>query len=126
MSQKKDPTAQAIEGAASMIGKGLFAAAAGTTAFIAKKLQVPPEKQLRQLGTRPVWGEQIFGIPCLNCEEFNEPDAEICYHCGEVMTNTVGLMSNSGSDGEQITLDHIRARAVESINIIHERWESED
>ena len=126
MSQKNDPVAQAMEGTASIIGKGLFAAFAGTTAFIAKKLQVPPEKQLRQLGTRPVWGEQIIGIPCLTCEELNEPDAEICFHCGEVMTNTVGLMNNTENDGEQITLDLIKSRALESINKIQEKPKSED
>lgn len=125
MSQKKDPTAQTIEGAASIIGKGLFAAAAGTTAFIAKKLQVPPEKQLRQLGTRPVWGEEIIGIPCLTCETFNEPDAEICFQCGGVMSNTVGLMSNTANDGERITLDLIRSRALESINKIQEQSKKE-
>ena len=126
MSQKDDPVARAMEGTASVIGRGLFAAAAGTTAFIAKKLQVPPEKQLRQLGTRPFWGEEIIGIPCLTCESLNEPDAEICFQCGEVMTNTAGHMSNTENDGERITLDFIRSRALESINKIQEQSDSED
>lgn len=114
MSQKKDPTAQAIEGAAGLIGKSLFAAAAGTTAFIAKKLQVPPEEQLRQLGARPVWGEEIVGLPCQNCETLNEPDAEICFQCGGAITSTANSDSNTG---EQIIPSEIKSKLKESIKL---------
>jgi hypothetical protein len=114
MSQKKDPTAQAIEGAASLIGKGLFAAAAGTTALIAKKLQVPPEEQLRKLGSPPVWGQEIVAVPCNTCETLNETDAEICFHCGSAINYKADSESNPG---EQIIPSEIKSKLNESIKL---------
>lgn len=110
MSKKDDPVANAMEGAASIIGKGLFAAAAGTTAFIAKKLQVAPEEQLRKLGSPPIWGEEVVGVPCTSCETINEADAEICFHCGNRIANLDESESNTSNQNAAITVDQVKSK----------------
>ena len=113
MSQKDDPVARAMEGTASLIGKGLFAAAAGTTAFIAKKLQVPPEEQLRRSGSAPVWGEEIVGVLCNNCETPNETYAEVCFRCGSAITCAADSEGNTVNQNVRMTLDELKAKFKE-------------
>ena len=113
MSQKDDPVARAMEGTASIIGKGLFAAAASTTAFIAKKLQTSPEEQLRRSGSPPVWGEEIVGVLCNTCEMPNEADAEFCFQCGSVITHAADSEGGTATQNVQMTLDELKAKFKE-------------
>lgn len=119
MSQKNDPTCQAIESAANFIGKSLFAVASGTTAFVVDKLQVPPEEQLRQLNARPVWGEQITAVTCVACETQNEADAEICFRCGSAMNYR---SDSKSSTGEQIIPSDVNSKLNEWLGKPPDGW----
>lgn len=124
MSQKNDPTARAVEGALGLLGKSAFAAIAGAGAYVADKLKVSPEDQLRQLGTRPIWGEEIVGVACTACGVLNEEDTGICFYCGATIDAT-NADKNATSVTEQITSTVIKSKVADSVKKIKDQYGTE-
>lgn len=124
MSQKDDPTTRAVLGAFGLAAKSGFAAIAGASAYVADKRKVPPEVQLRQLGTRPIWGEKIVGAACTACGVLNEEDSDICFHCGVEIIDTTSVENNTGSLSEQLPAA-IKSKVEDSIKQLREQYGSD-